>query len=50
MLALGLICIAAMVGVMFLDRDYENLIGIQMLVMLGTVLVLSIGVCLTYLT
>lgn len=49
MIELGLICIAAMIGVMFLDKDYENLIGLQMLVMLGTVLVLSIGVSLTYL-
>jgi len=50
MTALGLICIAAMIGVMFLDKEYENVIGLQLVVMLGTVLVLSIGVCLTYLT
>lgn len=50
MIELGLICIAAMIGVMLLDRDYENLIGLQMVVMLGTVVALSIGVCLTYLT
>jgi len=34
---------------MFLDRDYENVIGIQLVVMLGTVLVLSIGVIFNYL-
>jgi len=49
MIALGLICIAVMIGVMFLDKDYENVIGLQLVAMLGTVLVLSIGVCLTYL-
>jgi len=50
MIELGFICILAMIGVMLLDRDYENLIGLQMVVMLGTVVALSIGVCLTYLT
>jgi len=50
MIELGLFCIAAMIVVMLLDRDYENLIGLQMVVMLGTVVALSIGVCLTYLT
>ena len=50
MITIGMICILAMIGVMLLDRDYENLIGLQMVVMLGTVVDLSIGVCLTYLT
>jgi hypothetical protein len=49
MLVLGVLCILAMIGVMFLDRDYENVIGIQLVVMLGTVLVLSIGVIFNYL-
>lgn len=49
MTTVGMICILAMIAVMLVDRDYENLIGLQMVVMLLTVFVLSIGVCLTYL-
>lgn len=48
MITVGILCIAAMIGVMLLDTEYENILGLQMLVMLGTVVVLSVGVFFTY--